>query len=64
MEHVPVFSNKLIITSKQDIPEQLHFGRQSERHDLVTIQEEADAISPHEVLAVITDGKSSIKVCC
>ena len=30
MENLPVFSNKFIISSKQDIPEQLHFGRQSE----------------------------------
>ena len=58
MENLPVFSNKFMITSIQDIPEQLHFGRRSERHDLITIQEEA------EVLAAITDGKSSIKVCC
>ena len=62
MENVPVFSSKFIITSKQDIPEQLHVGRQS--HDFVTTQEEADVIIPHEVLAAITDGKSSIKVCC
>ena len=27
MENLPVFFKKLIITSKQDIPEQLHFGR-------------------------------------
>ena len=39
MENLPVFSNKFIITSKQDVPEQLHFGRQSERHDLITTQE-------------------------
>ena len=58
MENLPVFSNKFMITSIQDIPEQLHFGRRSERHDLITIQEEA------EVLAAITDGKSSIKVSC
>ena len=64
MENLPVFSNKFIITSKQDIPEQLHFGRQSERHDLITTQEEDDVIIPHQVLAAITDGKSSIKVCC
>ena len=63
MENLPVFSNKFIITSKQDIPEQLHFGRQSERHDLITTQEEANVIIPHQVLAVITDGKSSMKVC-
>ena len=59
MENLPVFSNKFIITSKQDIPEQLHFGRQSERHDLITTQEEADVIIPRQVLAAITDGKSS-----
>ena len=64
MENLTVFSNKLIITSKQDIPEQLHFGRQSERHDLITTQVEADVIIPHKVLAAIADGKSSIKVCC
>ena len=64
MENLTVFSNKLIITSKQDIPEQLHFGRQSERHDLITTQEEADVTIPHQVLAATADGKSSIKVCC
>ena len=64
MENLPVFFKKLIITSKQDIPEQLHFGRQSERHDSITTQEEADVIIPHQVLAAITDGKSSIKVYC
>ena len=65
MENLPVFSNKFIITSKQDIPAQLHFGRQSERQDLITTQEETDVIIPHQVLGAITDhSKSSIKVCC
>ena len=64
MENLPVFSNKFIISSKQDIPEQLHFGRQSERHDLITTHEEANVIIPYQVLAANTDGKSSIKVCC
>ena len=65
MDNLPVFSNKFIITSKQDIPAQLHFGRQSERQDLITTQEETDVIIPHHVLGAITDdGKSSIKVCC
>ena len=36
IENLPVLSNKFIITSKQDIPEQLHFSRQSEPHDLIT----------------------------
>ena len=64
MENLPVFSSKFTINSKQDIPEQLHFGRQSERHDLITTQEEADVIIPHQVLASMVEGKSSIKVCC
>ena len=64
MENLPVFSNKFIIASKQEIPDQLHFDRQSGRHDLITTQEEDDVIIPHQVLAAITDGKSSIKVCC
>ena len=64
MENLPVFSNKFIISSKQDIPEQLHFGRQSERHDLITTHEEANVIIPYQVLAANTDGKSSIRVCC
>ena len=64
MENLPVSSNQFIITPKQDIPEQLHFGRQSGRQDLITTQEEADIIIPHQVLAAVTDGKSSIKVCC
>ena len=59
MENLLAVSNKFIITSKEDIPEQLHFGRQSERHDLMTTQEEADVII--QVFAAITDGKSSIK---
>ena len=36
IENLPVFSNKFIITSKQDITEQLYFSRQSEPHDLIT----------------------------
>ena len=58
MENFSVFSNKFMITLIQDIPEQLHFGKRSERHDLITTQEKA------EVLTAITDGKSLIKVCC
>ena len=64
MENLPVVSNKFIITSKQDTPEQLHFGRKSERNDLTTTQEEADVIIPHQVMAAVTDGKSSIMVIC
>ena len=64
MENLPAVSNKFIITSKEDIPEQLHFGRQLERHDLLTTQEEVDVIISHQVFAAITDAKSSIKVCC
>ena len=30
----------------------------------MTTQEEADVIIPHQVFAAITDGKSSVKVCC
>ena len=64
VENLPVVSNKFIITSKQDTPEQLHFGRKSERNDLTTTQEEADVIITHQVTAAVTDGKSSVKVIC
>ena len=64
IENLPVVANKFIITSKQEIPEQLHLGTKSERCDLITSQEEADVIIPYQVLAAITDGKSSIKVYC
>ena len=60
MGNFPVCSNKFIITSKQDIPEQLHFGRQSEQHDLITTEKEADVIIPQHVLAAITDGKAAV----
>ena len=64
MENLPVFANKFIITSKEDIPEQLHFGKRSERRDLLTTQEEADVIIPHQVMTAIADDKTSIKVLC
>ena len=60
MGNFPVCSNKFIITSKQDIPQQLHFGRQSEQHDLITAEKEADVIIPQHVLAAITDGKAAV----
>ena len=63
MENLPVFANKFIIISKEDIPEQLHFGKQSERCDLLTTQE-VDVIIPHQVMTAIADDKTSIKVLC
>ena len=61
MENLPVFANKLIITSKEDIPVQLHLGRRSVRRDLLTTQEEADVIIPHQVMKANADDKTSIK---
>ena len=60
MENLPVFASKFIITSKKDIPEQLHFGKRSERRDLLTTQDEADVIIPHQVMTAIADDKTSI----
>ena len=60
MKNLPAVSNKFIITSKENIPEQLHFGRRSERHDLMTTQEEA--IIHHQVLAAIRNHQSKFVV--
>ena len=64
MDSIPHKPKKLVITSQEDTPEQLHLGVQIKREDMKTTQEEADVIIPHQVAAAVEDGKTSIKVIC
>ena len=64
IDNIPHIPKKLIITSQEDAPEQLHLGVCTVREDLKTTQEEADVIILHQVMAAVEDGKTSIKVIC
>ena len=56
--------NKLIITSANPTPTQIHLGIITERADLATTHEEADVIIPMQVEAAIAEGKKDIAIYC
>ena len=58
------YSNKLIVTSSDPVPQQAFLGVQSSRADMITTHEEADMIIPQQVATAVRDGRESIKVIC
>ena len=57
-------SNRLIITSDDPTPDELHLGVHMKRHDPRTRHEEADAIIPNQVLYALENGASCVHVIC
>ena len=57
-------SKKLIITSGHPTPMQVFKGSITERTDLRTTQEEADVIIPRQVMSVIQEGASCVRIVC
>ena len=53
---------KLIITSMDPTPTQVHLGLQTQRVDLKTTHEEADIIIPMQAKAAISEGRTDILV--
>ena len=55
-------SDKLIVTSKDPTPIQVHLGISTTRGDLTTIHEEADVIIPMQIKAALSEGRSYIGI--
>ena len=56
-------SNRLVITSKNEVPEKVHYGVRIQRHDLATNFDEADYIIAQQVNSTVRQGgKQVIKV--
>ena len=53
-------SNRLVITSKNEVPEEVHFGVRIERHDLATNFDEAEYIIAQQVNSTVRQGEKQV----
>ena len=52
---------KLVITSQSECPVQVHLGIKTLRHGMSTTDEEADVITPQQVITAIEEGATCVK---
>ena len=57
-------SNRLVITSRDFIPTEIHMGENEKREDLYTSHEEADVIIPQQTMFAVDCGAKCVRVIC